>query len=358
MATDERKIMSLKSSIFRIQLSIFTVTSLIALITFSFPENSMAQPNTYNKYTGINIGGAAIGSSVLPGKNGTNYLWATPEELASYAAAGFNIVRVPFLWERIQPELFGPLNKEEAARLDALVIEAKQRDISIILDLHNYGKYRGDLIGSDTVPVSAFEDIWAKLSTRYLKYNNVQFGLMNEPHKHTANSWAPIVQASVYAIRNTGATQRILIPSPPYSGAHTWLKKQGEKSNAEALRVLIDPSNNFTYEFHQYFDSNTSGTSPKCDHANVGIDRISDATEWLRRNQKTGFLGEFGASKEPMCLAALENTLRYMKENSDVWSGWTYWVSVKWMPNYFFNIPLDGMSDAPQYKVLKKYLGR
>lgn len=336
----------------------FFLAGTIILGATLFSLNAHAQLPASTKYTGINIGGAALGAGILPGKNGVNYLWATPEELVAYANAGFNIVRVPFLWERMQPDLFAPLNGEELSRLDVLVQEAKNRDISIILDIHNYGKYRGELIGSDTVPTSAFVDLWTRLSSRYAQTKNVWFGLMNEPHKHTADTWAPIVQAAIYAIRKSGATQEILVPSSPYSGAHTWLKKNGTKSNAESLVNLVDPVNNYTFEFHQYFDSNTSGTSPKCDYANVGIDRISDTTDWLRRNKKTGFLGEFGASSEPVCLAALENTLRFMKDNSDVWSGWTYWVSVKWMPNYFFNIPVEGMEKSPQYKVLNKFLAR
>lgn len=353
---------SLAVSAMRCVSSISLHSHALIIVIFSFTTfytpSSFAQSLSPVKYTGINIGGAALGGGILPGKNGVNYLWATPEELRTYAEAGFNIVRVPFLWERIQPDLFGSLDKEELSRLDALVQEAKMQDISIVLDIHNYGKYRGEIIGSETVPTKAFEDLWTRLSSRYMHTKNVQFGLMNEPHKHNAETWAPIAQAAINAIRKTGATQRILVPSSPYSGAHTWLKKHGTRSNAETLGELSDPINNYAFEFHQYFDSNTSGTSPKCDYANIGIDRISETTEWLRLHKKTGFLGEFGASSEPVCLAALENTLRFMKDNADVWSGWTYWVSVKWMPNYFFNIPVDGMEKSPQYKVLKKFLTR
>ncbi len=39
------------------------------------------------------------------------------------------------------------------------------------------------LIGSDNVPISAFADLWKRLSLQFANDKAVIFGLMNEPHE-------------------------------------------------------------------------------------------------------------------------------------------------------------------------------
>jgi len=307
-------------------------------------------------FRGINLGAAAMGSKVIPGKHGTNYLWPTVAEISIYANAGFNTLRIPFLWERMQPQLQQPFDSDELERLDGVVAAAGSNKVTVVLDLHNYGDYRGEMIGSSNVPVKAFEDFWAKVAARYKDKPYVAFGLMNEPNKHKADEWAPIAQAGVSAIRKTGAKQLILVPGTRWSGAHSWLAKDGKLSNAEALSGMTDPENNFAFEMHQYFDSNSSGMSPACVDENIGVKRIQTVTTWLRTMGHQAFLGEFGASKEPICLKALENTLAYMEKNGDVWRGWTYWGAAKWFGDYMFNIYPPDASRSPQMKVIEYFL--
>lgn len=46
---------------------------------------------------------------------------------------------------------------------------------------------------------------------------------------------------------------------------------------------------------HQYLDSDGSGTNATCVSSTIGAERIADATNWLKTNNKKGFLGEMGA---------------------------------------------------------------
>lgn len=307
-------------------------------------------------FRGINLGGAAMGSKVIPGKHGKNYLWPTTAEVAMYANAGFNTLRVPFLWERMQPKLQEPLDPEELLRLDGVVDAASLGKVMVLIDLHNYGSYRGEMVGSPSVPVSAFENFWSRIATRYKDRPNLAFGLMNEPNKHKADAWAPIAQAAVTAIRKAGAKQLILVPGTRWSGAHSWLAKDGSLSNAEALIGIVDSEHNFAFEMHQYFDSNSSGTSPVCVDEDIGTKRIQTVTAWLRKTGNKGFLGEFGASKDAICLQALENTLAYMEMNRDVWLGWTYWGAAKWFDDYMFNIYPPDKSLSSQMKIIEPFL--
>ncbi len=302
---------------------------------------------------GINIAGGEFAGEKLPGVYGRDYIFPSPDEIGHFAKAGMNTIRVPFLWERLQPALNGPFNADELARLDGVVANAERENVMIVLDSHNYAKYRGKDIGSADVPVAAFVDFWKRLAKHYLKSPSVIFGLMNEPYRPPSDQWAQIAQAATIGIRQTGAKQLILVPGTIWSGAHSWLKKVGQQSNAEALAGFRDPGNNFAYEMHQYFDSDSSGTTPNCVSEDVGIKALTNATEWLRKQGRQGFLGEFGASKDPTCLAALRATLKYMQDNSDVWMGWTYWSAGAWFGNYmFYPYPLDR---TPQGMVLKDF---
>src|SRR6476661_4994731 len=111
---------------------------------------------------GINLSGAEFG--VPGGIVDKDYTFPSEHVLDYFAGKGFNIVRLPFLWERLQPVLGKPLDPDELARITATVEAARRRGMAIILDPHNYARYQGNLIGSDAVQVKAFADFWARLA--------------------------------------------------------------------------------------------------------------------------------------------------------------------------------------------------
>jgi hypothetical protein len=53
---------------------------------------------------GVNLAGAEFGS--VPGTYGVDYTYPTSSELDYYAAKGVTLIRLPFLWERMQPALY------------------------------------------------------------------------------------------------------------------------------------------------------------------------------------------------------------------------------------------------------------
>ncbi|WP_291327870.1 glycoside hydrolase family 5 protein [Desulfovibrio sp. UCD-KL4C] len=303
---------------------------------------------------GFNLAGAEFGSKILPGKEGTNYFWPKAADVKMYASAGATILRIPFKWERMQPTLYLPLEKSELNHLDTIIREAKKENVLIILDPHNYGNYRGNIIGSMKTPTDAFLNFWKRLATYYKNTPQVVFGLMNEPHSHSAKDWAYIVQKCIWSIRGTGAKQLILVPGTRWSGAHSWLS--GNKSNADALKNIFDPENNFMFEVHQYLDKRSSGTESLCVNENIGIKRLEGITKWLRKNKQKAFLGEFGIANNQLCLNSMDNMLKYIEKNSDAWGGWTYWAGSKYFGKYMFNIYPADSSVFPQFKILQKYM--
>jgi endoglucanase len=338
------------------RLSITTSRSALALAAALACAPVHAQ--TTLKYAGVNLAGAEFNSSVKPGVLYKDYVYPSDADFAYFARQGMNVIRLPFLWERLQPQAGATLDAAQLSYITTAVTRARNHGLKIILDPHNYAKYNGALIGSSNMPDAVFADLWSQLATTFANDDTVIFGLMNEPARLSSTTWADAAQAAIDAIRATGAKNLVLVPGVAWTGAHSWNNDAagGGVSNGDALVDLSDPAANLAYEVHQYLDADYSGTSATCVSTTIGADKLAGFTEWLRANHKIGFLGEFGAAGNSTCIAALDDMLDYMQANDDVWLGWTYWAAgAWWSPNYMFNVqPIDGVT-RPQLPVLSSH---
>jgi endoglucanase len=308
--------------------------------------------------TGVNIAGAEFASKKLPGRAGTDYFYPSKVTIDHFADRGMNTIRLPFLWERMQPTLWSALDAAELDRLAVVVSLATARGLNIIVDVHNYAAYRGQPIGTADVTTEALADLWSRLATRFKDNRQVIFGLMNEPKGLPTETWLAAANAAIASIRQTGAKNLILVPGNGWTGAHSWFGTSYGTSNAQAMLSVTDPANNMAFEVHQYLDSNYSGTHPQCRSEQIGVTTLQRFTQWLHDNGKRGFLGEFGGSSDPVCMAALDGMLSFMEQNKDVWLGWTYWAAGFWPPTYFTSVqPIDG-ADRPQMAVLLNHVAR
>ena len=133
---------------------------------------------------------------------------------------------MPFLWERLQPVLGLPVtfDQQYLGLIDQYVENVTGLGMQIILDPHNYARYRGDVIGAADSPVSDtfFGEFWAALALRYMNNPLVVFGIMNEPNSMTSELWVSDANAAIAAIRATGAKNLLTVPGNAYTGACSW----------------------------------------------------------------------------------------------------------------------------------------
>ena len=161
-----------------------------------------------------------------------------------------------------------------------------------------------------------------------------------------------IANESIGALRREGASQLVLVPGIAYTGAHSWLSARNV-----VMGNVVDQANKFAFEVHQYFDPDSSGTSPIAVSASIGSERIEAFQRWCRENGFKAFLGEFAAGADETSFAALDNICNTLEVNSDVWLGWAAWAGGRWWPDdYIFTLePSKGGRMRPQTQILASY---
>ncbi len=348
--------------------SILVLTGSVSLLPAQTNNTSPAPPPppvaSYNPegfFPGVNLSVAEFGKGNVLNKD---YTYPTDAELSYFQGKGFKIVRIPFKWERLQPQVLGELDPENLKELDHCVSTASAIGLTVLLDVHNYAGRSVDsknaLVGMDPqLTNDAFNDLWVKLANHYKDNPLVWFGLMNEPHKQTAQMNAETMQGAVNAIRATGAKNRILVPGTSWTGAHSWITS----GNGAALANFKDPANNFAFEAHQYLDKDSSGTHTQA-VPGIGASSLVDFTTWAKEHHFQAFLGEFGWDGNPANPQANiegDAILSYMDQNKDVWIGYTYWAAGPWWNKYMYSVEPAGLKegapvDKNQMSVLSKHL--
>ncbi|KAF2028343.1 glycoside hydrolase [Setomelanomma holmii] len=287
--------------------------------------------------------GGEFAQQNLPGAFGVDYQLINETAIDFFLTAGVNTIRLPFLLERMCPVETGlgkTLNETYFTELSTAVHYITSKGGYVILDAHNYMRYNdpsmqpssGNVIGNTSdnkvATTENLADFWKELSTRFIINPNVIFGIMNEPHDMPTALVLQNHQAMTDAIRKAGAQQLILVPGNSFTGAQRWLNETCSKKslectpNADVLTAITDSLDNFAFDMHLYFDNDTSGTHEDCTLA--APTNILPATAWLKENNYTAFLSDFGARSNPTCFETLNNTLMHL-ENSGVLVGWTYW---------------------------------
>jgi endoglucanase len=310
-------------------------------------------------FRGVNLAGAEFGGT-LPGTEGSDYQFPTTAEVDTFVAKGMNAFRVGFLWERLQPALYGTFDATYAARLDALVAHATSRGARVIVNPHNFARYRGQLVGSSAVPNAAFADFWKRLSGRYAANAGVMFNLVNEPNTMPTEQWVAAANAAIAAIRSAGAHQTIIAPGNGWTGGASWADTWYGTSNAVAMLAITDPDDAIWFEAHQYLDASAGGTDTTCVSATAGRERLAPFVAWLRANKKKGFIGEFAGGNNATCKAAISDMLGYMNAQTDVLMGWLWWAAGPAWGDYPFTLEpkktVSGTVDSPFMAWLTPYL--
>ncbi|KAJ3310654.1 hypothetical protein HDU76_003319, partial [Blyttiomyces sp. JEL0837] len=321
------------------------------------------------QYAGVNEAGLEFGMTIngpdpakFPGTLGQQFFPPSATTMAQWAKAGMNAFRLPFAWERIQPTANGDFNsgylqtvKDAAQQITFLKVADTQQNATVILDPHNYARFNSIVLDPNGQQKpngingsAALADLWTKLAQdpQFKSQPNVIFDLMNEPQGINTAQWLTSAQAAIDAIRATGGTSLsnfcsslflffclanaavpltskannlILVPGNCFTGAHSWVSGKCDigDPNANVMIKITDPMNNFAYDMHQYFDNNFSGTIDECTQDPKAV--LSDATNWLKTNNRKAFLGEVGVSNNPNtanCPGTLDTALSFLETNT------------------------------------------
>lgn len=340
-----RMIFPLDSAVFR--------RIVIASVVLAQPVGALASQGAPLCYRGVNLSGAEYGDRT--GVIGTNYTYPAEQTIRYFADKGMTVIRLPVRWEHLQPTLNAALDAQELKRLTDTIATVRRAGMSVIIDPHNFAYYDKSQIGKRPATNAAFADFWVRLAVEFSNQDGVIFGLMNEPHDIPSEDWLKAANAAIRGIRAAGAKNLVLVPGTAWSGAATWDRDVVGGANGRVMLGVRDPANNYAFEVHQYLDIDSSGTHATCEGAGAAIDAIGRMTDWLKKNNQRGFLGEFGVSSMKPCVEALDVMLREMSDNSDVWLGWSYWAAGDWWPpSEPFNVqPHDG-AERPQMATLAR----
>lgn len=282
---------------------------------------------------------------------------SSPATLNWIASRGFHVVRLPFRWEQLQPELDGPLMPAAVASLKDYCREAHARGLGVIIDPHNYARYtlpdgRVGVIGTPLVPIAAFADFWRRMSRALHGRPGVwAYDLMNEPHNMSTRVWKRASQEALTAIRAQGDPTLILVPGNNWESAGEWVDCQGWDA------WIHDPMDNFEYEAHCYFESSGTyaGSSSRL-RSKPARKRLQHFIDWCYENGVRGFIGEFGCPRGHRWLGRLN---RFMEVMDRARLGGTAWATGEaWPSSYPLLLrPAPGGQEPPQVAVLRRHLG-
>jgi len=298
---------------------------------------------------GVNLAGAEFKAI------GGRWKWPNLLNLAYYLDKGFSVFRIPFKWNRLQPELRGALPETALGGLDAIIDAINAKGAIAILDAHDYGRRDQNIIAGEGSPVTAadFADFWGRMGERYRASPLVWYNLMNEPHDMPEEANLNAQNAACEAIRKAGATSKILFSGIAWTGAHSWIKS----GNGTVMLGAHDRLNNYAFDVHQYLDPGFGGSGPEA-IPGIGAHILDAVTGWARAHRKELFLGEFGGGTSRDFLVELNSLLAYLVAHRDVFIGATYFAGGGgWGRNNGSSDPIDGV-EKPQTLLLEKYLGR
>ncbi len=299
------------------------------------------------QYAGMNIAGfdfgcdtsgSCSGAYVDPGASGIAQMQHFTKD------DKLNIYRLPIGWQHLTGNtLGGALDATVSAAYDKLVQGCLATGAVCLIDLHNYARWNGQIVGQGGPTNAQFADVWSKIATKYASQKNVAFGLMNEPHDLTMSTWADSCQAAVTAIRKAGAkSQMILLPGTDYTSAGTFPTASGP--SLLKVKDADGTTDKLIFDVHRYLDSDNSGTHAECTSDHVEDSFVPLAT-WLRSNKRQAILSEVGGGNTASCEQDVCAAIASLNKNSDVYLGYIGWSAGAFDQSYVLGLTPNGSTD-------------
>ena len=316
-------------------------------------------------YANVNFQGLE-GGSVVPGVEGTNYFAASAADLRYVALRSNGASRLPFLWERLQPTIGGPLDQTYLSQIISVANAAASVGRTIFLDCHNYMHRKVNGVdryvdNPDGVLTRAhLADLWTKIAQACLSNPGVSgYDIMNEPQgpfgaRGYSADLAAIMQASVDAIGTVDSTRAIFIEGKAWSSAANWVTNNPSYP-------LVDRFDRLVYSAHCYPDYDASGThfdyASQVSHnipTTVLVDRTTGFAQWCKKNQVRGHIGETNVGiDDTRWLAVLDAGLAFWKSQNIPVNLWMYGANFGSNP---YNLYPYAIAEPWQWSVIRKYI--
>lgn len=213
-----------------------------------------------------------------------------------------------------------------------------------MLDVHNFARFNGGIVGQGGPSDDMFVAIWVALAKMYADEPKVVFEITNEPHDLDLDLWTATCQKVVNGIRNAGAkTQMILLPGTNFDSAATLVST----GSADALLAITNPdgsTDGLFLDIHKYLDNNNSGQLAECTTDNIG--NFTILATYLRQKKRQGLISETGASSDSSCLTDFCAQNTYINANSDVFIGYVSWAAGAFDSTYVLSLTPTLQSDG------------
>ncbi|ODN86830.1 hypothetical protein L198_07193 [Cryptococcus wingfieldii CBS 7118] len=333
----------------------FALVACLAPLAFAVPT-SQPTKRALPRLGGVNLAGCDFGINTS-GSVGGSATCPNSSQISHFVNDGVNAIRVPFGWQYITPSWDSPsLSSDFFSAYDKLVRGVLDAGAYAMIDLHNYARWDGQIVGQGGPTDDNLAAMWTLLAEKYADDDKVIFGIMNEPHDLDIDTWATTVQTSVNAIRAAGATsQAIALPGTDYTAVGGW---GGERN--DALLDVADPSHGsdkslLLIDAHIYLDSTSAGTGTEC--TRDGTDDLKLLATWLSANGRKAIISETGGGNTDSCKKYLGQELKYISDNSNLFTGFTIWSAGAFDSNYELSItPVDGVDNDLFNTAIKAYL--
>lgn len=109
---------------------------------------------------------------------------------------GYNVFRLPVGWQYLTyNQSTGVLNETQFSNYNMLVSDCLSTGAYCEIDIHNYARYDGQIIGQGGPSNEIFAELWFNIASYWKNESKVIFGVMNEPHDiPNITTWAESVQ--------------------------------------------------------------------------------------------------------------------------------------------------------------------
>ncbi|PVH72965.1 glycoside hydrolase family 5 protein [Cadophora sp. DSE1049] len=315
---------------------LISISNLIALASAASP---LAGVNIAGFDFGVDIMGKAILANANPPLAQLGFSDGAAQMQHFSKDDGLNIFRMPVSWQFLinsntlasgpgnntARSATGTLDVANANKYDLLVKACLATGAHCAIDIHNYARFEGKIIGQGGPSNADFANLWSQIATKYANESKVVFGLMNEPHDiPDMRLWAESVQAAVTAIRAAGATtQMILLPGNDFTGAQTFVSN-GSAGNLSTVHNPDGSNTSLIFDVHKYLDVDGSGQHLECVSNHIE-DTFMPLASFLTANKRMAILSETGGGNSPSCLTNVCNMLMFINANPDAYLGYVGW---------------------------------